>query len=248
MQTYIKRAKAQTFIAAIIVTAVLVLLLVDLATGWSSNFGRAFADSFSNIGNVFRFSTWSSLSSFNIVTNFFVLLTIGFGTLIFIVWLASAIKRDWLFGFFGAILHAFLCVSVILYASNSVPEYNHRISINDGMTIAILVMLCLGIIALTILLFMSLRVMLYEAKQKTVIIQNIERSHTEEKHESSVTESTVIINNYYTNETAEVVETHDYVEEAILTPVVVATEVSARAPRKPFALKLEEADENIRDI
>ena len=241
-------------IALLAIIAFAVLTIVDMSVNWAgAGIGRAFQDSFTRLGNAFNFSKWSANSVYQNFVDSAVIVILGVGliTCVFGSILIAKKKFYLSFVYIGFVITFSLALS--LFIANIPTIYETNIANKEVLSIvlyifAILLTLAAGA-AFVYFVLANYRYNTYtENLNDIIILEETIVEETETVGGKNTTNVTIITNNYYSNETTEAAETHDYVEEAVLAPMVVATEVSARTSRRPFALKLQDADQSIRDL
>ena len=253
MTKLIKQIKLQTLIVLALLVALLVLGLVYLSIDWSgAGLGQALKDGLTNLGEVFDFTKWSSIS--NGYTTVAYMLTISvtlIGVIITAFWLYFAIIRSEIkYGITGAILNSIVTFFIAFFVASLIHQFNTSIVNGGVLAIIVYIFLILTLLAQAWLFVLSVKYLFFPYQKGTVVGDEVvlEQTTVLETETTEITENaentTIIINNYNYGETVQ--------EESapIIIPVaeVVEIESNKRAPRKPFALKLQGAEQSVRDI
>ena len=238
-------------IALLTIVAFTVLALVDMGVNWAgAGIGKAFQDSFTRLGNAFNFSKWGSNSVYQNFVDATAILVLGIGLLTSVFGIILVVKKEYYFSlvYIGFVIAFSLAFS--LFIANIPAIYETSIANKEVLAIvsyvfAILLTLAAGV-AFVYFVLANYRYNNHqeESIDDIIILEETVVEESETVAGSSTTNVTIITNNYY-NEAAVVEE-----PTPVTAPLVVASdeESGKRAPRKPFALKLQEADQNIRDI
>ena len=244
-----KKFELSNAVVAGLIVVVLILGLIDLAVDWSTGFGASLSDTFSRLGSIFDFGSWSSLSTIGVVSNFLILTSFVVWIVLLVGWVLLAIFKKHHEFFIGATLHAVGGFILVAYLVNAIPVHDALLGAGTVLSYFLIVFVVLMFIAMAFLLAYTI---IYTHKKEEISVRNT--TVVQHKEEKTVVEEyagdTIIVNNYYgnTGENSEnqVTETvyldkTGYVDGGTITD-------KNKYNRKPFIQQLAESDQTVRDM
>ena len=256
------KIKLTTLITVVLLLVLLTFGLVNLGVNWSSNgLGDSLTEGFKNLFGMFDFSKWSTITANTAVAYTLAMLILLVGTLLSITWIALAIiRKDRKFGILGGTSALIFTLVSSFFVANLNQDFSTSLTNGDVTAYFVYVMIVLALVVLLYLFTLSLihvLTPLHSENAKQAIGEEVfEKTITIVETEEPVqTPTTVIINNnYYVKEkstpnktTVVVNETNNVTTQTETVEVAFASELKRR-PRTPFALKLQQSEQNIRDI
>ena len=246
-----KKLGVVSLVTFVILVAFIIVGIVNINFDWGgTSIGKGIGDTFNRIGNIFNFSLWNTFGARQVIASLLILFLVGVSLVTIVGVTLLSLKTKKYIALISIPFFVFAVFAMVAYLANFDAIHETLISNENETAItlfifSILLILSIGALAASLLPYYFED--LYKYEEVNVKFEN---EHIEEEiiEDITITEGntnqTIIINNYYAEE-------KQPESKVVVAPEVVANELvtsKKRTPRSPFALKLKNADQSIRDI